>query len=127
MAVASGKASGARPPYLNSVPPILCLAPRLTVAIGKSPSGMCAKLRTVAASNNRVHPTRSLCYCLFAPNVSGVVLRAYPVRGESHIQCNTSGEVATPARSCRIAMRSCRQSISNCMLNYFSLRHCVCF
>ena len=30
------------------------------------PSGMCAKLRTVAASNNRDHPTRSLCYCLFA-------------------------------------------------------------
>jgi len=26
----------------------------------ESPSGMCAKLRTVAASNNRVHPTRSL-------------------------------------------------------------------
>ena len=26
----------------------------------KRPSGMCAKLRTVAASNNRVHPTRSL-------------------------------------------------------------------
>jgi len=24
------------------------------------PSGMCAKLRTVAASNNRDHPTRSL-------------------------------------------------------------------
>jgi len=33
----------------------------------ESPSGMCAKLRTVAASNNRDHPTRSLCYCLFAP------------------------------------------------------------
>ena len=26
----------------------------------------------------------------------GVVLRAYPVRGESHIQRNASGEVATP-------------------------------
>jgi len=26
----------------------------------ESPSGMCAKLHTVAASNNRVHPTRSL-------------------------------------------------------------------
>jgi len=28
----------------------------------KSPSGMCAKLRIVAASNNRVQPTRSLCF-----------------------------------------------------------------
>ena len=33
-----------------------------TVAI---PSGICAKLRTVAASNNRVHMTWSLYYCLF--------------------------------------------------------------
>jgi len=32
------------------------------------PSGMCAELRTVAASNNRDHPTRSLFYCLFAPH-----------------------------------------------------------
>jgi len=28
-----------------------------------------AKLCTVAASNNRVHLTRSLCYCLFAPHI----------------------------------------------------------
>ena len=31
-------------------------------------SGMCAMLRTVAASNNRDHPMRSLYYCLFAPH-----------------------------------------------------------
>ena len=35
------------------------------------PSGMCAKLRTVAASNNRHHPTRSLYYCLFVPRIYG--------------------------------------------------------
>ena len=39
-----------------------------TVLRSEIPSGMCAKLRTVAASNNRDHPTRSLCYCLFAPH-----------------------------------------------------------
>ena len=50
----------------------------------ESPSGMCAELRTVTASNNRAHPTRSLYYCLFAPQY-GVVLRAHPVRGKSHI------------------------------------------
>jgi len=33
------------------------------------PSGMCAKLRTVAARNNTVHTTRSLYYCLFAPRI----------------------------------------------------------
>ena len=32
------------------------------------PSDMCAKLRTVAASNNRVHMPWTLCYCLFAPH-----------------------------------------------------------
>jgi len=37
------------------------------------PSGICAKLRTVAASNNRVHMPWSLCYCLFAPHVCMVL------------------------------------------------------
>jgi len=58
-------------------------------------SGMCAKLRTVAASNNRDHLTRSLCCCLFAPHTYIFVLCAHPVRGESHNQRNTTGEVAT--------------------------------
>jgi len=151
----------------------------VTVLRSESPSGKCAKLHTLAASNNRDHLTRSLYYCLFAPhnltfnampagrcnNISsfsqwtaliarsfcegctshdlhilataafccdrkaqaanaqsftlwqqatmeitqqdhsiiacshhiymGVVLRAHAVRGESHIQRNASGEVAT--------------------------------
>jgi len=37
------------------------------------PSGMCAKLRTVAASNNRVHMPWSLYYCLFAPHICAVL------------------------------------------------------
>jgi len=37
----------------------------------ESPSGMCAKLHTVAASNNRDHSPRSLYYCLFAPDIYG--------------------------------------------------------
>jgi len=49
----------------------------------------------MAASNNGVHPTRSLYYCLFAPIIYGVVLRAHSVRGEPRIQRNASGEVAT--------------------------------
>jgi len=40
-----------------------------TLLRSESPSGKCAKLRTVAASNNRDHLTRSLYYCLFAPHV----------------------------------------------------------
>jgi len=56
---------------------------------------MCAKLHTVAASNNRVYPTRSFYYCLFSSFIYGVVLRADSVRGEPRIQRNTSGEVAT--------------------------------
>ena len=58
------------------------------------PSSICVKLRTMAASNNRDHPTRSLFYCLFAPHTYIVVLRAHPVRGESYNQRNTTGEVA---------------------------------
>jgi len=53
--------------------------------LSEIPSGMCAKLRTVAASNNRDHPRRSLYYCLFAPHIYGISLHAHPVRGESHI------------------------------------------
>ena len=35
-------------------------------------------------------PTRSLYYCLFAAHICmGVILRAHPVRGESHIERNT--------------------------------------
>ena len=37
------------------------------------PSGMCAKLRTVAASNNRVHMPWSLYYCSFAPHICMVL------------------------------------------------------
>jgi len=43
----------------------------------------------------RASTPRSLFYCLFAPHICGVVLRAHPVRGESHIQRNANGEVAT--------------------------------
>jgi len=60
---------------------------------------MCAKLRTVAASNNRVHMPRSLYYCLFAPSIYIVVLRAHPLRSESHNQHNANGEVATTSPS----------------------------
>jgi len=53
-------------------------------------NGMCAKLHGVAASNNRDHVLRSLLYFLFTPHIYGVILRAHPVRGESHIQRNTN-------------------------------------
>ena len=88
----------------------------------ESPSGKCAKLHTVAASNNRDHTTRSLSSSPFARTINcspgsqrllevthqdhsiiacsrhlyvGVILRPHPVRGESHIQRNASGEVVT--------------------------------
>ena len=38
---------------------------------------------------------RSLHYCLFAPHICIVVFRVHPIRGESHIECNATGEVAT--------------------------------
>jgi len=59
----------------------------------ESPSGMCAKLCTVAASNNRDHPCTAITVIACSRHICGVVLRAHPVHGESHIQRN--GEVAT--------------------------------
>jgi len=69
----------------------------LAVLRSESPSGMCAKLRTVAASNNKVHQTTSLYYCLIAPHTYGVLLHAHSIHGEPRIQHNTNQEVATAA------------------------------
>ena len=51
-------------------------------------SGKCPKLHTLAASNNRDHPTRSLYCCLFASHIQYlcVALCAHPDFGESHLQ-----------------------------------------
>ena len=86
----------------------------------ENPSDKCAKLRTVAASNNRDHPTRSLYYCLFAPHTYIFVLRAHPVRGESHNQRNTTGEVATAVRQ----LKDCAAQKGNYGKREFNL---ICF
>jgi len=68
----------------------------IVVLRSEIPSGMCAKLRTVAASNNRVHMLAiSLTIACSRYMYNGVVLHAHPVRGESHNERNTPGEVAT--------------------------------
>ena len=59
------------------------------------PSGMCTKLRTAAAGNNRDNASQSLLLLLARTTHTYFVLRAHSVRGESHNQCNTTGEVAT--------------------------------
>ena len=90
----------------------------------ETPSGMCAKLHIVAASNNRDHTPRSLSSSPLASTINcllvsqalleathqdhsiiacscyiyiGFVICAQPIHGESHIQCN--GDVATPSIS----------------------------
>ena len=82
--------------FLKNAESSVIFAPSLWRKVLRSeiPSGKCAKLRTVAASNNRDHPTRSLYYCLFAPHIY-VCSSRNPVRGESHNQRNATGEVAT--------------------------------
>jgi len=47
------------------------------------------------ASIGRDSTPQSLYYCLFAPHIYGVLLRAHPVRGESHNPRNANGVVAT--------------------------------
>jgi len=61
----------------------------------ESPSGKCTKLHFVAVSNNRDQPTRSLCYCLFAPYIPGFyssrTSRSWSIAHSTHRQlkgCN---------------------------------------
>jgi len=91
----------------------------LIVLRSESPSGKCAKLRTVAASNNAYHPTSPLArtingspalevshqvhsigitlLLLVRATYIWVGLRAHSVRGEPRIQRNANREVATIA------------------------------
>jgi len=66
------------------------------------PSGMCAKLRTVAASNNRNGASQSLLLLLARSRYvyNGIFLHAHPVRGESHNQLNAKAEAATRLSVC---------------------------
>jgi len=71
----------------------------------ESPSSKCAELHTVAASNNRDHaPDHSIIACLHYICM-GVIFRAPPVCGESHIQCNGTREVATVQHYIRHLLR----------------------
>jgi len=60
-----------------------------------SPHALVIKFNCSHVNIGRASTPQSLYYCLFAPYIFGVVLRAHPVRGESHIQRNANGEVAT--------------------------------
>ena len=56
--------ASSRIPYLKSLGIVGLLR-------SESPSGKCAKLHSVAASNNRDHTPCPLYYCLFAPHIYG--------------------------------------------------------
>jgi len=51
-------------------------------------------LNRLHLSIGRASTPQSLYYCLFALCLHILVLRAHPVRGESHMQPNATGEVA---------------------------------
>ena len=57
----------------NKGPEANALFPFLILLRSEIPSGICAKLCTVAASNNRVHMPRSLYFCLFASHICMVL------------------------------------------------------
>jgi len=57
-------------------------------------SVICAKLRTVAASNSS-HAMITLLFLVRATYMYGVVLLVHPIHGKSHNQHNTTGGVAT--------------------------------
>jgi len=60
-----------------------------------SPCTLVVTFNRSQVSIGRAFTPRSLYYCLFVPRIYIVVLRAHPVHGESHIQRNATGEVAT--------------------------------
>jgi len=79
----------------------------------ESPSGECAKLHTVEASNNRDGTPCSVCYCLFTPHIEICgILRAHPVRRESRIQRHADQEIAAAATGvgCRGELNTFRNS-----------------
>jgi len=51
---------------------------KINLERSESPIGKCAKLPTVAASNNRDLPTMLLYYCLFAPHVDPIPIAHIP-------------------------------------------------
>jgi len=63
---------------------------------------MCAKLRTVAASKNRDYARNLSTIACSRYRYNSVILNAHPVRGESHDQRNTTGEIATVSRCFRL-------------------------
>jgi len=78
-------------PHPRESGPKVIQEPRGVVMLrSERPSGKCANLHTVAASNNRNHLTRSLYYCFPRHMYMGVILRAYSVHAESHIQRNAN-------------------------------------
>jgi len=52
---------------------------------------MCAKLRTMAASNNRDHVPQSLTIACLRYIYNGIILHTHPVHGESHKQRHRRG------------------------------------
>jgi len=66
----------------------------MTLLRSEIPSGTRAKLRTVAATIE-IMLAISLTVACSLYTYDGVILHAHPVRGESHNERNTTGEVAT--------------------------------
>ena len=80
------------------------------------------KLQILVTSNNEDHAPWSLYYCLFGPHAvyKKVILRAHPVRGESHIQRNVNRKVATPSRGIKTKLRlECTYAIISKANNWF--------
>jgi len=69
--------------------------PEVTVAIQKSRAACAQSFALWQQATTEIMRRNLSYYCLLAPRIYLFVLRAHPVRGESHNQCNTTGEVAT--------------------------------
>jgi len=77
---------------------------RATLLWLENPSSKCAKVHTVAASNNRDPTSCSFYFCLFVPHsvYMGVLLYACPVRDELHIQQHANQEITIATLAARL-------------------------
>jgi len=67
-----------------------------SVAIGKARAAYAQSFALWQQATIKFMRRNISYYCLLAPRIYIFVLRAHPVRGESHNQRNTTGELATP-------------------------------
>ena len=79
----------------NNIDVLFCTKDYKQLLRSEIPSGMCANFAPWQQTTMEIMLAISLTIACSRHTYDGVILHAYPVRGESHNQRNTTGEVVT--------------------------------